>query len=114
MREGGTNVRVRAAGQMRLSIIKVIPCLMTEAEVEIRKWGNSLAIIVPADIARAEDLHPNDRALLRIRKVKYPKPGSFGSLKGWHVDPQAVKDEFRADEAAREKKFDDLMKRARK
>lgn len=87
---------------------------MTEAEVEIRKWGNSLAIIVPADIARAEDLHPNDRALMRIRKVKYPKPGSFGSLKDLKIDAQAMKDEDRARDAAREKRLDDLFKRPRK
>lgn len=84
----------------------MIQCLMSEAEVEVRKWGNSLAIIVPADVAKAEDLHPNDRALIRIMKVRYPDPRAFGFLKASRIDPQAMKDEIRREEWAREERED--------
>ena len=73
---------------------------MAETEVEVRKWGNSLGIIIPAEIAKAEGLKPNDKAIVRITKVRYPDPRSFGSLKGWKVDPQDAKDELRRDREA--------------
>lgn len=80
---------------MRLSIILTILCLMGEAEVEIRKWGNSLAFIVPADVAKAEELRPGDRALVRIMKVRRPDPRSFGYLQDKPIDAQALKDQLR-------------------
>lgn len=70
---------------------------MTETEVEVRKWGNSLGIVIPAEIAKAEGLKPHDRALIRIMKIRYPDPRSFGSLKGWKIDAQKVKEELRRD-----------------
>lgn len=68
---------------------------MIETEVEIRRWGNSLGIVIPSDLAKAEGLNPHDRALIRIMKVRYPAPGSFGHLKEWKVDAQNLKDELR-------------------
>ena len=80
---------------MRLCITEAIPCLMSETEVEVRKWGNSLAFILPADIAKAEALQPGDRALVRIMKVRYPDPRAFGFLKTKPLDAQALKDRLR-------------------
>ena len=73
----------------------MILCLMTETEVEVRKWGNSLGIVIPADVAKAEDLKPHDRALVRIMKVRYPDPRSFGSLKDLKINAQELKDRLR-------------------
>lgn len=82
-------------GPMILCITRVIPCLMSEAEVEVRRWGNSLAVIVPAEIAKAAELRPGDRALMRIMKVRHPDPRSFGLLKQKPMDAQALKDRLR-------------------
>jgi len=70
---------------------------MAETEVEVRKWGNSLGIVIPADVVKAEGLKPHDRAIMRIMKIRYPDPKSFGSLKGWKIDPQRLKDDLRRD-----------------
>jgi hypothetical protein len=72
---------------------------MSEAEVEVRKWGNSLAFILPADIAKAESLQPGDRALVRIMKVRHPDPRSFGFLQAKPLDAQALKDRLRREHA---------------
>jgi antitoxin component of MazEF toxin-antitoxin module len=72
---------------------------MSEAEVEVRKWGNSLAVIVPAEVARAEELRPGDRALVRIMKVRHPDPRSFGFLRERRLDAQALKDRLRREHA---------------
>lgn len=69
--------------------------LMSETEVEVRKWGNSLGVLIPAEIAKAEGLKPHDRALIRIMKVRYPDARSFGSLKDLKIDAQALKDQLR-------------------
>lgn len=68
---------------------------MTETEVEVRKWGNSLGIIIPADVAKAEGLKEHDRALIRIMKVRHPDPRSFGSLRDLKIDAQKLKDQLR-------------------
>lgn len=68
---------------------------MVETEVEVRKWGNSLGVIIPADVAKAEGLQANDRAILRIMKVRYPDPLAFGFLKDKPLDAQALKDRLR-------------------
>ena len=69
--------------------------LMAEAEVEVRRWGNSLAVIVPAEVAKAEGLQPGDRAFLRILKVRRPDPRSFGLLRDRPLDAQALKERLR-------------------
>jgi len=68
---------------------------MVEAEVEVRRWGNSLGVIIPAELAREEGLEPRDRVLLRVSKVRYPEPAFFGSMRGAPVAAQAAKDRLR-------------------
>lgn len=70
---------------------------MAEIEVEVRAWGNSLGIIIPAEVAKAEGLAVHDRALVRIMKIRHPDPRSFGSLKHLKIDAQKMKDELRRD-----------------
>jgi antitoxin component of MazEF toxin-antitoxin module len=73
---------------------------MAETEVEVRKWGNSLGIVIPADIVRAEGLAPHDRALVRIMKVRRPDPRAFGFLRAKTIDAQAAKDRLRSEHEA--------------
>ena len=50
------------------------------AEAKIKKWGNSLALIIPKEIARLEDLDEGDIVKLELSKEK--RVDAFGILKG--------------------------------
>lgn len=79
---------------------RMIQCIiMAEVEVEVRRWGNSLGVILPAETVRKEALHPRDRVRIQIVKVTYPEPGSFGSLADAKIDAAAFKKELRRDHA---------------
>lgn len=68
---------------------------MAEILAEVRKWGNSLGFVIPAEVARSEGLKPHDTAIVRIQKLRRPLPGSFGMLKDLKIDAQKMKDELR-------------------
>lgn len=72
---------------------------MGETEVEVRRWGNSLGIVIPADLAKAEGLREHDRALIRIMRVRTPDPKSFGSLRDLRIDAQKLKESLRREHA---------------
>jgi len=53
---------------------------MAMAEIKIRKWGNSLALIIPREITRLEDLSEGDIVKMDISKEK--RVDAFGMFKG--------------------------------
>lgn len=69
--------------------------MTTDVEAEVRKWGNSLGVIIPADAAKAEGLKAHDKVMLRFFKVRYPDPSFFGSARDWKIDAQKLKDQLR-------------------
>lgn len=68
---------------------------MIEIEAEVRRWGGSLGFVIPAEIAKAEGLEPRDKAWIKIMKIRYPDPRSFGSLKDTKLNAQEIKDRLR-------------------
>ena len=62
---------------MRLCII------MIEVETKVRKWGNSLATIIPNDVVEKANLKEGNtiKMLLPLKKVNLKH--EFGSLKNW-------------------------------
>lgn len=63
-------------------------------KAKVRKWGNSLGIVVPKEVAETEGLRAGDEVLAEIRKLS--NVGEiFGSLSGWKRDTQLIKDEAR-------------------
>ena len=50
------------------------------AETKIKKWGNSLALIIPKGIAKLEDLSEGDIVKMDISKEK--RVDAFGMFKG--------------------------------
>ena len=68
---------------------------MAEIEAEVRKWGNSLGVVIPAEVAKQEGLKAHDRALIRIMKVRYPDPRAFGFMRDLKIDAQKMKDQLR-------------------
>ena len=51
---------------------------MTEAK--IKRWGNSLALIIPKEIVKREDLTEGDMVKLEVSKEK--RVNAFGMFKG--------------------------------
>lgn len=68
---------------------------MAELNVKVRKWGDSLAVIIPKEIADKEKLNTNDQIHLSISK-KHDLSDVFGILKGKiKKSAQQLKDESR-------------------
>ena len=53
---------------------------MPMTETKIKQWGNSLALIIPKDIAKREDLNAGDIVKVDISKEK--RVDAFGMFKG--------------------------------
>ena len=51
-----------------------------EAETKIKQWGNSLGIVVPAELARKLELRKGTPVEIKIKKKK--KIDGFGLAKG--------------------------------
>lgn len=66
---------------------------MTDTTAVARKWGDSIAIIIPREIAKAENIHVNDHVLFSVKKgVDLSR--FFGCLK-INKTAQELKDEGR-------------------
>lgn len=53
---------------------------MAITEIKIKKWGNSLALIIPSEVAKLEDLSEGDMVKMEIAKER--RVDAFGMLKG--------------------------------
>ena len=49
-------------------------------ETKVKKWGNSLALLIPKEIARREDLNEGDTVKVDVSKEK--RIDAFGMFKG--------------------------------
>ena len=68
---------------------------MAELDARIRKWGDSLAIIIPKEIVQQEQLHPHDKVRLTIKR-EIDFTDVFGLLKNkTKKTAQELKDESR-------------------
>jgi len=66
-----------------------------EIKTKARKWGSSLAIILPKVVADAKKINENDDVVIEIKKPLLVKD-VFGMLKGKIKRPaQEIKDEMR-------------------
>ena len=66
-----------------------------EVELQLRRVGNSLGIIIPKNIVKRLNIKEGEFIVLEIRR-KAPK-NVFGILKGKKLDPEAAK-VFKGDE----------------
>jgi len=66
---------------------------MVAMTVKLRRWGNSLAAIIPAEVAREAGLEEGDEVVLDVDKHANLRR-AFGSMKHG-VDAQRMKDEAR-------------------
>lgn len=69
--------------------------IMAEMDTQVKKWGDSLAVIIPKEIAEKEKIHLKDKVHLRIEK-ETDLSDVFGILKGkLKKTPQQLKNEAR-------------------
>ena len=52
---------------------------MTDIEAEVKRWGNSLGIRVPAALAHDQGIVPGDIVHVRIEKWTRPEVAAFGA-----------------------------------
>ena len=79
-------------------------CIIMEIKTKLKKWGNSLGIIVPREILIERGLKEGQDILVDISK-EGDLSDIFGSLKDWKIDPQKIKDEIREEEFESEEIF---------
>jgi antitoxin component of MazEF toxin-antitoxin module len=66
---------------------------MAEVEARVRKWGDSVAVIIPRDVAKSESINANDIVHFSIHK-EHDLSDLFGKFKT-RKTPQQLKDESR-------------------
>lgn len=69
---------------------------MAVTETKVKRWGSSLGVIIPSEIAKKERLKEGVRVIIEIKKSNTMRE-FFGSLKGWKINAQKMKDELRKD-----------------
>lgn len=65
---------------------------MGAVTVKVRRWGNSLAAIIPAEVAEREGIREGDELVITLDRTAIRN--AFGSMKHG-IDPQKMKDEDR-------------------
>ncbi len=66
-------------------------------QVRLRRWGNSMGIILPKEIVDRQRLKENEKVSISIIK-ETDLSSIFGSLKNLKLDAQKFKDEMRKEE----------------
>ena len=65
-----------------------------ELKVKARRWGNSIAFILPKLIVDEKKIRENDEITVEIKKRPLARE-TFGILKNWKRSTQEIKDEMR-------------------
>jgi len=69
---------------------------MMEVEGVVRKWGNSLGIIIPKEAIEKESIKEDEKIKFMILRDTRVLKESFGTLKGkWKKSGQQIKDQAR-------------------
>jgi len=76
-----------------LNISYTIRLIMAMFKAKVKQWGNSLGIVIPKEIV--EKVHMKNNQVLFLEIKSDPLKEAFGSLKGWKIDSQKMKDELR-------------------
>ena len=66
-----------------------------QVRVIARRWGNSIAVVVPKEVVDRDNIKEDQELVIEFKRKK-PKAGElFGFLKGWNRSAQELKDEAR-------------------
>jgi hypothetical protein len=83
--------------------------MATKVRCRVRKWGNSLGIVISEDVAKKERLQAGDDVEVNVVKYKGDITDLFGICDFGGKTAQEIKDEIRAQEAKRDKKLQGLL-----
>ena len=65
-------------------------------QVVLRRWGNSIGIVIPVETLNAKNLKEGEEVVVEIEKKENLR-NIFGSLKNWKINSQKLKNELRKD-----------------
>ncbi|MBI4176788.1 MAG: AbrB/MazE/SpoVT family DNA-binding domain-containing protein [Candidatus Aenigmarchaeota archaeon] len=68
---------------------------MQIVEVRAKKWGNSLGLLIPKDVAEKEKIKENQKLDIIIIPKTRTLEKTFGMVKVWKKPAQQIKDEIR-------------------
>ena len=73
---------------------------MEQINTKVKKWGNSLGVIIPKKVVDNEKIEENSEISITIQSIKKTKVKDiFGTLKNWRINTQKFKDEIRKEES---------------
>ena len=64
-------------------------------QVKVRKWGNSMGLLVPSEIAKKEKMRDNQKLDIVILSKSKTLEKTFGMLKEWTKPTQQIKGEIK-------------------
>jgi len=67
---------------------------MIECETVVKKWGNSLGIVIPSDVAEMEHIKEKEKIRFMIIRDSKALTKTFGIAKG-KLNAQEIKDQLR-------------------
>ena len=67
-------------------------------QVKAKRWGNSLGLLIPSEIARKEHIRENQKLDVLILPKTKTLEKTFGMLKGWKINTQKALDELDSEE----------------
>jgi len=65
-----------------------------ELKVKPRRWGNSIAVIIPKVVADANNIKTGEDTIIEFKK-RATAENLFGKLKGWKKSGQQIKNEMK-------------------
>ena len=69
---------------------------MIECESTLRKWGNSVCVVIPKDVVESEHLKEEEKIKFLILRDNKVLKETFGMMKGrWKKSTQDIKDQLR-------------------
>ena len=79
---------------------------MIAIKTKLRRWGNSFGIIVPQKAVENTKIKEGDEVSILLKKEEDDNilKEMFGTLKGWKIDAQKIKDELRREEGETERR----------
>ena len=72
---------------------------MIEVKSKLRRWGNSLGIVIPQNAIEIAKVKEGDEINVFLQEEKSDLKSIFGKLRKWKIYPQKFKDEIRKEEA---------------
>lgn len=65
-----------------------------EITTRLKRWGNSLGIVIPSETIKQKSLQEDEEVIITIEREKKIRE-IFGSLRSWKINAQKVKNESR-------------------